>query len=430
MSRHFFCETLGDVFALEKSQALNPGLLPTEWRTTMSEKALDFKGYLHLPEMKVALISLAHGINDVYAAFLATFMPFIKDNLGLSYTLASNFNVIVGFFHIICQPVIGYMCDRIRRPFLMIIGPILCGLGAIMVPNASSYGAAIFFAGLWGFGSALYHPQGSGGIGYVSKPECLTRSLTWFNVAGTVGTMLSPLIAVGVVKAMGYKGLLATLVPALLLAPVIYFSMPFLREEELVSSKKRSGFFKTIGALFAVLYPVWGVSLIRDLLFQCVRFFLPMKIVAQGGALESVGTIVFCLTLGSTLAMIPMGIVAKRFGSKKALQGSMLLGAIILLIAAFITDFLSIVLYVLGISCIYSTLPLTVAIAQTLAPTERSAASSIVMGLSWGFSNVLVSPFGKLADTVGLDATFIFLALLPILGMTFFGAQSFKKLTD
>ena len=108
----------------------------------MSEKALDFRGYLHLPEMKVALISLAHGINDVYAAFLATFIPFIKDNLGLSYALAGNFNVIVGIFHIICQPVIGYMCDRIRRPVLMIVGPILCGLGAIMAPNAGSYGAA------------------------------------------------------------------------------------------------------------------------------------------------------------------------------------------------------------------------------------------------------------------------------------------------
>jgi FSR family fosmidomycin resistance protein-like MFS transporter len=134
----------------------------------MSEKALNFREYLHLPEMKVALISLAHCINDTYAAFLATFIPFIKNDLGLSYALASNFNVIVGLFHVVCQPVIGYMCDRIRRPTLMMVGPVLCGLGAVMVPNVRSYGAAIFFAGLWGFGSALYHPQGSGGVGYVS----------------------------------------------------------------------------------------------------------------------------------------------------------------------------------------------------------------------------------------------------------------------
>ncbi|MDR2180197.1 MAG: MFS transporter [Synergistaceae bacterium] len=395
----------------------------------MSEKALSFKEYLHLPEMKVALISLAHCVNDTYAAFLATFIPFIKDNLGLSYALASNFNVIVGLFHIVCQPVIGYMCDRIRRPVLMMIGPVLCGLGAVMVPNVHSYGGAIFFAGLWGFGSALYHPQGTGGVGYVSKPEYLTRSLTWFNIAGTLGTMLSPVIAVAAVKAMGYSGLLVTLIPALLLAPLIYFSMPFLREEEFADTR-RKGFFRTIGALCKVLYPVWAVSLIRDLLFQCVRFFLPLKIAAQGGSLESVGTILFCLTLGSTLTMIPMGAIAKRFGSKRALQGSMLVSAAILSAAAFATNFSSIVLYILGISCIYSTLPLTVTIAQILAPTERSAASSIVMGLSWGFSNILVFPFGKLTDMLGLDATFIFLAILPLLGMPFFWASSFKKLED
>jgi MFS family permease len=213
----------------------------------MSEKALHFREYLHLPEMKVALISLAHCINDTYAAFLATFIPFIKNNLGLSYALASNFNVIVGLFHIVCQPVIGYMCDRIRRPILMMVGPILCGLGAIMVPNVRSYGAAVFFAGLWGFGSALYHPQGSGGVGYVSKPEFLTRSLTWFNIAGTVGTMLSPVIAVAAVKAMGYNGLAVTLIPALLLAPLIYFSMPFLREEEFAPDSGDSVIIWTLG---------------------------------------------------------------------------------------------------------------------------------------------------------------------------------------
>jgi hypothetical protein len=108
----------------------------------------------------------------------------------------------------------------------------------------------------------------------------------------------------------------------------------------------------------------------------------------------------------------------------------MLVSAVILSAAAFTTNFFSIALYVLGISCIYSTLPLTVTIAQLLAPTERSAASSIVMGLSWGFSNILVSPFGKLADTFGIDVTFIFLAILPLLGMPFFWARSFKNLAD
>ena len=396
----------------------------------MTEKTSNLKNYMQLPRTKVALISLAHGVNDMYAGFLSTFLPFIKENLGLSYALAGSFNVIVGFFHIVCQPAIGYLCDRIRRPVLMIVGPILCGLGAVMLPNTHSYWMAIAFAGLWGFGSALYHPQGSGGIGYVSEPERLTFSLTWFNIAGTVGSMLSPLIAVWAVRYWGYQGLPLTLLPALLLAPLLYFSMPFLREEIVCSDEKRQGFFKTMGALFAILYPIWAISLSRDLVFQCVRFFVPLKIVSQGGSLESVGTVVFCITLGGTLAMIPIGAVARRWGNKRTLMVTMLTAPVVLVAAALTTGIFSVALYLIGVSVIYSTLPLTVTMAQMLVPGERSAASSIVMGLSWGCSNILVSPFGKIADMIGIEAALIFVGLLPLLGMPFFWTRPFKILKD
>lgn len=395
----------------------------------MPEKSTG-KRYLNHPETKVGLISLAHGVNDMYAGFLNTFIPYIKSNLGLDYALAGSFNVIVGIFHIICQPIIGYMCDRIRRPVLMIVGPVLCGLGAVMIPNTHSYGMAILFAGMWGMGSALYHPQGSGGIGYVAKPERLTQALTWFNIAGTAGTMLSPLIAVFAVRTLGYKGLFVTLIPALLLAPLLYFSMPFLREEVPVCQEKRAGFFRTISSLFMVLYPIWAVSLLRDLIFQCVRFFLPLKIVADGGSLESVGTILFCITLAGTLVMFPMANVARRIGNKLTIQLSMLCTFITLTAAAMSTGILSILFYVVGVSCVNATLPLTVAMAQRLVPGERSAASSIVMGLSWGLSNILVSPFGKIADIAGIETTFFLVGFLPLLSIPFFMTAPFRKLAE
>ena len=391
--------------------------------------SMSVKQYLHLPKTKIALISLAHGVNDMYAGFLPTFIPFIRESLGLSYALAGSFNSIVGVFHILCQPIIGYFSDRIRRPFLMMIGPILCGLGATMIPSMNTYAAALFFASLWGLGSALYHPQGTGGIGYVSSPEQLRRSLTWYNVAGTIGNALSPLVAVAVVAALGYRWLPVVVVPTFAIALLIYASMPFLRNES-ISDEKRVGFFKAFMPLLALLYPIWGLAMIRDLLFQCIRLFLPIKVAAQGGKLESVGAVVFCITLGCSLGMIPMEKIGERYGSKRAMQGSMLAGGGILLIAAFSTGILSIALYILGLSCVYSTISLSTMIAQELAPNERSTASTIVLGLSWGGSNLLVSPFGGFADLFGMDAAFTLLALLPILGMPLFLTRPFKMLKE
>ena len=214
----------------------------------------------------------------------------------------------------------------------------------------------------------------------------------------------------------------------MLLAFLIHFSMPLLRSE--AAGEKRRGFFRTIGGLFALLYPIWAVALIRDLLFQCARFLLPLKIAARGGDLESVGTIIFCLTLGGTLGMIPTEAIARRMGGKKTLKWSLFAGAAFLFAATLANGLPEILLNLLGFACVYSTLSLTVTMAQKLAPHERSAASSIVLGLSWGFSNVLVSPFGKLADLLGLDAAFVVLAALPLVGVPFLWTRPFREMTE
>ena len=378
-------------------------------------------------EVRVLLISLAHGVNDMYAAFLNTFVPHIKLTLGLDYALTGALSLIVGLCHIVGQPVIGYFCDRIRRPWLMMAGPLLCGLGAVMLPSAGSYGGALFFAGLWGVGSALFHPQGSGGIGYVARPERLPFALTLFNISGTVGVLISPVVAVFVVERFGYGGLWGTLLPPILLAPLIYCFMPFLRETLPPSAKNGSGFWRSFGGVFAVLFPVWAVAVIRDVVFQCVRFFLPLKIAAEGGSLDAIGTVLFCITLGGTLAMIPAERLARRLSIRTILGLTLLLGALSLTSASLASGLLSTALYVAGVSCIESTLPLTVVLAQTLLPHARSVASSVVMGLAWGVANVALYPLGWITDRIGIHNTTLILGLLPLLGLLFLLSPVFRE---
>ncbi|GHV45096.1 MFS transporter [Synergistales bacterium] len=386
------------------------------------------KNYLRAPERRIALISLAHGVNDMYAAYLSTLLPFIRQNLGLSYALAGSMNVIVGIFHIICQPVIGYVCDRIRRPVLMITGPILCGLGAAMLPNTNSFALTIAFAGIWGLGSALYHPQGNGGIGYISPPEQLPMALAWFNIIGTGGMILSPLIAVGVVRMFGYKGLLLTLIPALLLAPLLAYSIPFLKEERTQEQRDASrGFFKTFGAVLVILYPIAAIALTRETIYQCVRFLLPLKIVAEGGNLEDSGVIVFLITLGSILGMIPATKIAKKIGDTKTIFWSVVLSFVFFMAANALTGWLSIACYFLVILSAYSNAPIAASMAQNLVPGERSMSSAVVAGLSWGLSNIMLLPCGKLIDMFGISNTLILVGFLPLFSLPFFMTKVFKN---
>lgn len=66
-----------------------------------------------------------------------------------------------------------------------------------------------------------------------------------------------------------------------------------------------------------------------------------------------------------------------------------------------------------------ATMPLGVAMAQTLAPKGRSMVASLMMGLAFGLGGILAPVVGKLADLYSIDRVLIGVSLLPLLTLPF-----------
>ncbi len=380
---------------------------------------------------KLSLLSTGHFFNDLYASFLPTFIPTIISRLGISMAQAGFFSTFLGIIHIIFQPIIGYLSDRSANPWLVIWGPIMTCLGATMIPLAPSYGAALFFVGLWALGSAMFHPQGHGGVGHVGPREKLTVSLAFFAVAGTAGVTVSPLFAVALVNTVGYRLMpVVALIPVLLLGIFTWRTMPSISHESGDALTPQKGLLVTLKSVFAVIYPVWAISTVRDATSQGVRMFLPIRIASEGGEIGMVGTVLFLIMLSSTISMIVIGRIADRWGKKKVLMGVMLLSPLFLLAGIFVDSWASILFFLIGTSAINATMPITAAIAQEMVPNSRGMASSIVMGLSWGFGNMLMAPLGKVGDLFGVQATLLVVALLPILAFPLLYTKPFREKGD
>lgn len=382
------------------------------------------------PNFKLSLLSIGHFFNDLYAAFLPTFVPTIISRLGITMAQAGALNSVVGVMHIFLQPLLGYVSDRTARSYLIMWGPILTCLGATFLPGSPTYGMALFFVGLWGIGSATFHPQGHGGVGHVVPRDKLTVSLAVFAVAGNIGVTVSPLFAVALTKIVGIEKIpYIAIIPVLILAFAIYRYMPVLSDEVTEFPKDQGGLFHSIFSVFAVIYPVWIVSMARDATSQGIRFFLPIRIVSEGGDIGMVGTVLFIVMLGSTIAMLISGKLSDRWGKVRVLTLILIAGPAIMIPATYVKGNMSLVLYILGTSLINSSMPITAAVAQEQVPNSRGVASSIVMGLSWGVANLLTGPLGKVADVFGIPTTMLFIALLPLLALpvvflkTFRGAQ-------
>jgi len=377
---------------------------------------------------KLSLLSAGHFFNDLYASFLPTFIPTLISRLGLTMAQAGFFSTFLGVIHIIFQPVIGYLSDRSANPWLIIWGPILTCFGATMIPLSPTYGTALLFVGLWGLGSAMFHPQGHGGVGHVVPRNRLTVSLALFAVAGTAGVTMSPLFAVALVNTVGLKLMpVAAILPVLILGLFTWRTMPSISHESGDAMTPQKGLFSTMKSVFAVIYPIWAMSTVRDAASQGVRMFFPIRIAGEGGDISFVGTVLFLIMLGSTIAMLVIGKMADRYGKKQTLTVTMALSSLFLFAGRASGGWTAILFFVLGTAAVNATMPITAAIAQEMVPNSRGMASSIVMGLSWGMGNMLMAPFGKVGDLYGVNATLFIVALLPLLTLPLLLTRPFRE---
>ncbi|HPE65862.1 MAG TPA: MFS transporter [Synergistales bacterium] len=380
---------------------------------------------------KLSLLSTGHFFNDLYASFLPTFIPTIISRLGITMAQAGFFSTFLGIIHIIFQPIIGYLSDRSANPWLVIWGPIMTCLGATMIPLSPSYGAALFFVGLWALGSAMFHPQGHGGVGHVVPREKLTVSLALFAVAGTAGVTVSPLFAVALVNTVGFRLMpVVAIIPVLLLGLFTWRTMPSISHESGDAMTPQKGLLATLKSVFVVIYPVWALSTVRDAASQGVRMFLPIRIASEGGEIGMVGTVLFLIMLSSTISMVLIGKIADRWGKKRVLLGVMALTPLSLLAGVYTENWVSIFCFLIGTSAINATLPVTAAIAQEMVPNSRGMATSIVMGLSWGFGNMLMAPLGKIGDLFGVQTTLLVVAFLPLIALPLLYTKQFREMAE
>ncbi len=378
---------------------------------------------------KLAVLTLTHLLNDIHGTFLATFIPLIVSRLGISYAQAGLLKSLAGIIHMVVQPMAGYVSDLFSRPYAIIIGPVLTALGASLLPLAPTYGTTLILVGLWGFGSAIYHPLGHGSVGYVGDPGKLAFYLAVFAVGGMLGSTLSPLYAIFLIKTFGTGLLLpaAALIPVIAGAWLVIRYVPTLKAEGSSEIPSPGGFLRSFKSTFRVIFPVWMVCVCRDTAVESIRFFLPLLIASRGGNIVRIGTVLFLISTVGTISPLLGGPIADRFGKKRVIEAAMAAAPFFLVPAALISGAPSIVLYMIGNALLQSIMPVTGAAAQEMAPGARSTAASMVTGLSFGLAGLLTAPIGALADSFGIKAILVFVGFIPLLPMPIFWKGSKEK---
>ena len=175
----------------------------------------------------LAILSIVHLITDVNQGALPALLPFFKESLNLSYTMAGGILLFGNLTSSVIQPFFGYLSDKRSLGWLLYAGPFIACLGMEPTGLMPSYLLLVTCVIICGFGVASYHPEGFK-TAYFFTGEKKATGMSIFTVGGNLGIALGPILSLFLVTIYGLKGTIGLVVPGILVAGVIALSTPWL----------------------------------------------------------------------------------------------------------------------------------------------------------------------------------------------------------
>ncbi len=364
---------------------------------------------------------LAHFSHHLIAALLPPLLPFIRDDFALDYTQAgwviSAFTLAYG----ISQLPAGWLADRVGARILITVGISGVGLAGFLVGLSPTYVMLIVFLVLLGAMGGGYHPAASPLVSESVDPERRGRALGIHQVGGTASFFLTPLIAVGVAAALGWRGTFISLAVTAIVFGIVFYVLLGRRghtkktetaavDNHVETPPSYSGRLRHL-----VLFVILGVSLLT-LLFSIISL-LPLFVVDHFGVGVEAAAVLLALYHFAGLWAGPLGgYLSDRIGKVPVmLVVSLIAGPVVYLLGLVSFGWsISIVLLVMGMSQ-YIGMPISeVYIISHTSERNRSSVLGIYYFASRGGPGIIVPVIGYLFDRFGFGAGF------TIVGATLF----------
>ncbi|MDR0676324.1 MAG: MFS transporter, partial [Elusimicrobiota bacterium] len=182
------------------------------------------------------LLSMAHCMNDIMQAVITSSYPFIKNELGITFTKIGLITLVYQIAASVFQPCLGFFFDRYPIPYSLPIGMSFTMIGLFSLGLAPSFYwvlCSVFFVGI---GSSVLHPEASRITSLVSGGKRgLAQSI--FQVGGNFGTSMGPLAVAIIVAPYGKKNIsffaIVAFIAILFMIPVCKWYKKYLNNKKL-----------------------------------------------------------------------------------------------------------------------------------------------------------------------------------------------------
>jgi FSR family fosmidomycin resistance protein-like MFS transporter len=362
------------------------------------------------------LLSLGHLVTDIYQGALPAILPFLKEHLSLSYTMTGVILMASNFTSSLIQPLFGYFSDIREKPLLLPAGCLCAGIGFSLLSLPSSYAMVLVLVIISGLGIASFHPEGYKTAANFTGEKPVT-GMAVFSVGGNLGLALGPVIAVYVIKYLGFSSLPVIIIPSVLFTLVILLYWQKITTGQVARKAVKDASYEIPRATYVSIFLLIGTVIMRSWIQMGLMTYIPFYYIdyLKGDPLYA-SALVSVFLLGGVMGTLGGAPVADRLGHKRYLCISLFLTTLVLPLIFVTKDLLLfVVLGLLGMIVI-STFTVTVVMAQHLLPHNLGIASGLMVGFAIGAGGICVTLLGVVADYFGVPFALKSIAVLPLLG--------------
>lgn len=365
--------------------------------------------------MPLYILAGSHGSLHWALAIFYVVLPFIKEELGLSYTETGLLASIVHGSAFIANIPSGMIVDITgRRRACQIVATVLAAVGLMGVGWSTSYWMVAGFVSLVAMMNTLWHPAA---ISYLSERYAERRglALSFHTVGASIGDAAAPVAAGLFIAVFGWNGATMAGAAVPLVAAVLLFFI-FVSPEQTPARKKSSAggtklYLSGMRQLVnnAQVWKVLIMSGFRGTSQAGLRTFLPLYFVAA--FMDDpfwLGVIVMVLQVGGAVTTPIAGTLSDRFGRKPILMiGFVGSCAVIFALPSIESLWLLIVAVALAGVFIFAVRPVIQSWALDMTPPQLGGSMvSMQFGTQSAFAMTVPLTGGLIADTWGIEYVF------------------------
>ncbi len=370
----------------------------------------------------LAMVSLAHLLNDLLQSVIPAVYPILKENWGLTFGQIGILTLVLQLTSSILQPIVGFVSDKKPYPYELAIGMSGTFSGLMLLAFANSFPLMIIAVALAGCGSAVLHPEASRVARYASGgAKGLAQSV--FQFGGNIGRSLGPIVVALVVINYGQKSISFVSLIAALAGVVLIWVGNWYKEYLKDHEQGKSKFDKENTTSLTKKQIAWALVVLLILMFSkdfylsnLQNYFTFYLIDKFNVSIETSQYCLFALLFSSAFGLVVGGRLGDKYGRRYIIWASILGAAPFALLLPYCNFYMTITLVIIIGMIIFTSTSAILVYAMDILPGNVGMISGLFFGLTFGLGGIGSAVCGWIAEKTDIEYVFWLTSFLPLLG--------------